>query len=243
MIEKLVVDIHIAVRAATGRKKPEPDRRYHRHEEYITYGLKAAGYYDLLKKFHHRLLDLSLSERLDLAEKLLATNIGELGHFGIHAVAMSTGEMTPCDFEYIDRLIDYFHSWSHVDSLCGNVMTPMLCSFEDETIELFENWSRSPNRFRRRASVVTFTRNVAKSGDHADTVIRLCDNLIWDTEDIVRKGAGWALKDNLRAAPDTILPYIKKLRRMGVSSTITLYAIRGLKGQQRQDVLAVKKKA
>jgi len=39
---------------------------------------------------------------------------------------------------------------------------------------------------------------------------------------------------------DTILPYIKKLRRMGVSSTITLYAIRGLKGALRQEVRALK---
>ncbi|MGD2072413.1 MAG: DNA alkylation repair protein, partial [Candidatus Thorarchaeota archaeon] len=80
------------------------------------------------------------------------------------------------------------------------------------------------------------------SGEFTDQVIQLCENLIWDEEDIVQKGVGWALKDNLRSAPDRILPYIKDLRKRGVPSTITLYAIRDLKGAKRQEVLAVKAK-
>jgi 3-methyladenine DNA glycosylase AlkD len=90
--------------------------------------------------------------------------------------------------------------------------------------------------------VVTFVRKAAKSGKFAEEVIHLCENLIWDEEDIVQKGVGWALKDNLRSASDLILPYIKDLRRRGVPSTITLYAIRDLKGAKRQEVLAVKRK-
>ena len=59
-------------------------------------------------------------------------------------------------------------------------------------------------------------------------------------EDIVRKGVGWALKENMRSAPKKILPYVKGLRRRGVSSTIILYAIEDLKGAQRQAVLNLK---
>jgi 3-methyladenine DNA glycosylase AlkD len=88
---------------------------------------------------------------------------------------------------------------------------------------------------------VTFVRKIAKSGEFTEEVLHLCENLIWDEEDIVQKGVGWALKDNLRSAPDRILPYIRDLRQRGVSSTITLYAIRDLKGAKRQEVLAAKK--
>ena len=87
--------------------------------------------------------------------------------------------------------------------------------------------------------MVTFVRKVAKSGEFTEEVIHLCENLIWDDEDIVKKGVGWALKDNLRSAPKRIFPYIKDLRRRGVPSTITLYAIRDLKGAKRQEILAV----
>jgi 3-methyladenine DNA glycosylase AlkD len=80
---------------------------------------------------------------------------------------------------------------------------------------------------------------VGELGEFTEETLRLRENLIWDEEDIVRKGVGWALKDNLRSAPMRVLPYIKELRQREVSSTITLYAIRDLKGAERQAVLAV----
>lgn len=89
--------------------------------------------------------------------------------------------------------------------------------------------------------MVAFTRRVGESGEYTDEVLSLCNNLVWDPEDIVQKGVGWTLKDNLRSAPERILRYVKDLRRKGVPSTITLYAIRDLKGARRNEVLAVKK--
>ncbi len=71
--------------------------------------------------------------------------------------------------------------------------------------------------------------------------LAMCDRLIWDPEDIVRKGVGWALKEQMKVAPEEIKDYVKRLRRQGVSSTITLYAIRNLEGEERQEILAVKK--
>jgi hypothetical protein len=54
------------------------------------------------------------------------------------------------------------------------------------------------------------------------------------------RGVGWALKDTMRANKQRILDYVKDFRRKGVSSTITLYAIRDLKGQEREDVLNIR---
>ena len=73
-------------------------------------------------------------------------------------------------------------------------------------------------------------------------MLGLCDKLIWAPEDLVQKGVGWALKDNLRGDREKVLAYVKDLRCQGVPSTITLYAIRDLKGAERQAVLAIKKK-
>ena len=39
---------------------------------------------------------------------------------------------------------------------------------------------------------------------------------------------------------ERVLDYVKSLRRRGVSSTITLYAIRDLKGEERREVLSIK---
>lgn len=96
--------------------------------------------------------------------------------------------------------------------------------------------------WKRRASVVTFTRKIWESGEFTDEALELCDNLIWDKEDYVRKGVGWALKGNMRGAKERVLDYVKSLRRKGVSSVITLYAIRDLRGKERETVLNIKHK-
>jgi 3-methyladenine DNA glycosylase AlkD len=241
MIETLAIDIRRAIETVTGCRHPKPERRFHKHDEYLSYGLPTPDFHKMMKEFRPRFLECSFQERLDLAAQLLKEHIGELGHVGIYVVAISVEAFVPNHFSFLDSLPDDFRSWSHVDSFCGDVMMPLLWKYRQETLALLGEWNRSPVRWKRRASVVTFTGKVGESGEFTGEVLRLCENLVWDSEDIVRKGVGWALKDNLRSVPGRVLPYIKDLRRRGVSSTITLYAIRDLKGAQREEVLGVKK--
>jgi 3-methyladenine DNA glycosylase AlkD len=240
MNKKLISDLHQAIKNKTGRYQPLPDRKFHKHDEYMSYGLNASDFRQIMKVFRPRFLELPLQEKLELAEQLLQERIGELGHVGLYILTISVKDLTPGHFPYLDGLPEFFRSWSHVDHLALGVLQPLLWRYRKETLALLEEWTRSPIRWKRRASAVAFTRKAAKSGEFTEEVIHICENLIWDKEDIVQKGVGWALKDNLRSAPDRILPYIKDLRRRGVASTITLYAIRDLKGSKRREVLTVK---
>ena len=133
--------------------------------------------------------------------------------------------------------------WGNTDLFCGAVLQPMLKRIPEQVIELLRKWNQSENKWKRRASVVTFTRKTAEQGKFIDTALELCDNLIWDQEDLVRKGVGWALKDNMRFDKQRVLQYVQGLRRKGVSSTITLYAIRDLEGDERSEVLRIKPRA
>lgn len=241
MSDAIITDIRRAIESASGCVHPMTEQRFHKHDQYLSYGLKTPAFRQILKEFRPRFLALLLRERLNLAAALLGEHIGELGHTGIHIVALSAEELEPAHFSLLDRLADDFRSWSHVDHFCIEVIKPLLWKYREETLAFLENWNRSPNRWKRRASVVAFTRKVGASGEFTEEVLRLCEPLVRDEEDIVQKGVGWALKDNLRSAPDRVLPYIKGLRRKGVSSTIVLYAIRDLKGAERDAVFAVKK--
>jgi hypothetical protein len=51
------------------------------------------------------------------------------------------------------------------------------------------------------------------------------------------KGVGWALRDVMRGDRKKVLKYVKELRRNGVSTVITVYAKRDLRGEERSAVL------
>lgn len=238
-VEALARAVRRGLEAAAGTRRLRTVREYSMGP-YRELGLSVPEYRSAMKPFHAPIRALTLGRRLDLAALLLGAHVGELGHAGIFALAQCAGELEPRQFRRLDRALDDFRGWSHVDDFCGYVMPAVLERHRRETVALFGRWSRSPNLWKRRASVVTFVRKVAATGAHVDDVLRLCDRLVDDPEDLVRKGVGWALKDNLRAEPERVIAYVKDLRRRGVSATITLYAIRDLRGPLRREVLAVK---
>jgi len=237
-IDDLVAEIRAAI-AAAATGPPAPDRKFNKDDEFIAYGLKTDVWRAVMRPFRPRFAALSLNERLDLAEALLAERIGELGHSAIYVLALSVRELGPPHFDRLDRMADRFTGWSHVDDVCISVLQPLLLAHRDATLTLLEQWNRSPNRWKRRASVVAFVRKIGESGRFTDEALRLCENLVRDSEDLVQKGVGWALKNVMRGDPDRVLAYVKDLRRRGISSTITLYAIHDLKGEQRAEVLSV----
>ena len=161
-------------------------------------------------------------------------------HLGIHLLGLREEELDPAHFGFFDECVNHFVGWGNVDHF-RSVLQSMLVRHPSEVIGLLRKWNQSDNRWKRRASVVVFTRGIAKEGRFIDEALDLCENLIWDEDDLVRKGVGWALKDNMRADKERVLSYVKALRHRGVSSVVTLYAILDLKGEERKEVLRIKK--
>jgi 3-methyladenine DNA glycosylase AlkD len=237
----LIADLRKVLESTTGCHCPQPERQFHKDDEYLSFGLSTQDYRQIMREFRPRFLELPLQERLETATRLAAEHIGELAHAGIHMAALSVKELGPHHFSILDRLADDFRDWSEVDHFCLEVAQPLLWKHTEAMLALLKRWNRSGNRWKRRASVVAFTRRVGESGKFTKHVLQLCKTLMWDEEDTVQKGVGWALKDNLRSAPKQVMPFVKRLRQKGAPSTITLYAIRDLKGKARQEILAAKK--
>ncbi len=241
MNKAIIDELRQSIEELTGVNEPQVERHYHKHDQYICYGLKKPDFHKMMKEFKPRFLELPLEQRLELAKQLFSKHIGELGHAGIYILQISAKQLKPEHFSLLDEIGEDFRSWSHVDFFSTKVTPSILFNYPKQTLAFLAKWNNSPNRFKRRASVVTFIMHVAKSGKFLDDTFRYCENLIWDEEDIVRKGVGWALKINIRYAPERVLEYVKDLRRRGVSSTIILYAIENLPPEIRKEVLAIKK--
>lgn len=238
-VNKLHAELLSFIEGMVDPRKVEHDKRWHK-EPNISYGFSRSDYVEVYKKFNPLFYDLSLKERITLARKLVRSENSTITHIGIHLLRISRQELGQTHFKFFDECLDNVTEWGNTDLFCSEVLQPMLERMPEHVIKLLRKWNQSENKWKRRASVVTFTRNTAKKGKFIDIVLDLCNNLIWDREDLVRKGVGWALKDNMRFDKKRVLEYVKGLRRKGVSSIITLYAIRDLKGEERREVLKIK---
>lgn len=210
----------------------EPDPRYK------GYGVRAPAMRDLIKRYRSDFKALSTAETLDLARRLIKSGYGEQKTVALHLLEQIADYFTPARFDELETLVAGLHGWSKIDHCAGGLLRLILERYPAELLKLLGRWNQSRDMWLRRASVVVFTRKVALSGKYTDTALSHCEHLKFDTEDLVRKGVGWTLKDLMRSERERVLRYVISLREQGVSSVITLYALRDIKGKERERVLA-----
>ncbi len=49
MIETLAKEIRQTIEHITGRKKSTPERKFHKHDEYLSYGMSSSDFSEALK--------------------------------------------------------------------------------------------------------------------------------------------------------------------------------------------------
>jgi 3-methyladenine DNA glycosylase AlkD len=194
---------------------------------------------EITKKFREAFRKLGFEDRVELARRFFRSGYAGQMSFGTALLSLNVKEMKPRDFWVLEEMSDCFNNWGTVDGFCIDVMQPLLLSYQDDVLRILREWNKSESLWKRRASVVTFTRRIGASGKFTDEALELCDASIWDEEDLVRKGVGWALKDAMRGNKKKVLEYVKELRRRGASAVITLYAIRDLSGEERKEILKI----
>lgn len=209
----------------------EPDLRYK------SYGVRAAAKKEIITKHRKAIRALSQAEQLELATKFMQSGYGEQQSIALFILEAFSDYFSPEKFEELDMLVRNIYDWSKVDSFTGALLRDVLFNHPDEFIKLVRMWNQDEDMWLRRISVVLFTRKVAKSGKFTDVALEMCDNLVFNAEELVLKGIGWSLKDLMKVDKKRILGYVQQLRENGVSSTVTLYAIKDIKGQERAALL------
>ena len=207
-----------------------------------SYGLGEVEGNEIFESHHESLAKFSLKERLELAKKLYASGYSEEVGFADAVLLLSLDEITPAYYGFLDEIGEHLKNWGETDWFCSSILQPLIKKYIEETLKLLRKWNKSNQIWKQRASVVTFTRKIGESGKFTSEVLELCENLIQSKEDYVRKGIGWALKDNMRGSKKKILAYVKSLRERGITSVITLYAIRDLEEEERKQVINIKPK-
>jgi 3-methyladenine DNA glycosylase AlkD len=208
-----------------------------RDPKYKSYGVRIPQVREIIKNHKPEILRLSHEDRLELAQKLVFSEMGEEQTIAFFVLESISAYFTPDKFHFLDQFISHMFGWSKIDGFCGGFLQRVLEKYPEQVIALVKKWNTSNNVWEKRASVVLFTRKIAKSGKYNDLALSLCANLVHDNHDLVRKGVGWSLKDMMRSDKQKITDYIKDLRKQKVSSVITLYAMKDLSSEERKEIL------
>ncbi len=218
----------------------ELDKRYHKYDGYESWGLSSPVFVDVMKTYKKTIKNLTCDEVLELSRMFYKTKISEPIFAGTFVLENRLDCMDKKWLPFFDEVLEYFISWGTIDDFCIDVLQPVLLKYPNETFIFLKKWNQSKNMWKRRASVVAFVRKIGESGKFTDEALMLCENLIWDKENMVQKGVGWCLKDIMRGEKRKVFKYVKKLRKRSVPAIITLYAIRDLKGNERTEILQTK---
>lgn len=209
-------------------------------EGHKAYGVSIVLLRKLLKPYFASYGALTFSERLDFAARLYDTKMAEAIISANAFLGKEVGKYSVSEMREILRLVDGLISWDTTDDFCMLLSLKFFFLYPEIMTPVLREWNKSPHVWVRRASVVTLTRKVGASGRHTSLILELCENLINDDHDLIRKAVGWCLKDALRGDKDSIISYVRELRHRGVSAVTTLYAIRDIKGELRQEIINCK---
>jgi len=186
---------------------------YHKTLGHKTYGISTSEIIELIRTFRTSFKELNLEERLKLARMFFESGFSEQAAFGNSILELSVVEILPGHFDIVDEIAGFLNNWGSTDWSCIATLQPMLRKYPKETLNLLRKWNSSESVWKKRASIVAFTRKIGEGDEFTDKALELCNNLIWDEEDMVRKGVFWALKDNMRGNKKKILDYVKSLRQ------------------------------
>lgn len=147
-----------------------------------------------IARSHFKEIDkMTKSEVFKLCDELLKTGNFELGLIAFAFIRRRIRELTKTDFKTLESWIKkYIHNWAWCDDFCTHTIGDMIEKYP-ELAKTVTSWAKLKNRWMKRAAAVSFIPAAAQGKHHAE-VYQVALDLLTDSDDLVQKGYGWALK-------------------------------------------------
>jgi 3-methyladenine DNA glycosylase AlkD len=118
------------------------------------------------------------------------------------------------DDRIVARLANGLNSWDAVDAF-GRILSGAAWAQGHISDALIERWTKSPDRWLRRAALVsTIGLNTPRDGGRGDTqrTFAICTQLAGDTDDMVQKAMSWALRESSKRDAAAVRAFIRQNR-------------------------------
>lgn len=190
----------------------EGAKRYFK-EEINIYGTRLPVVRKISLKYFKLLENKDKEEVFALCEELLNSGYGEESTVAFDWAFRVKKGYEISDFNRFEEWLGkYVSNWSLCDDFCSHPFGELIYRYP-KLIDKTASWCKSENRWFRRASAVILI-YIIRRKNILERVFGVCDCLLQDEDDLVRKGYGWLLKEAGNKYPDGVFGYVMKNKRL-----------------------------
>ncbi len=199
------------------------------------YGVKTPKVAAIARAHWAEVRDGGKAGLFDRCEDLFSTGYCEEAFVAAHWLPRCRDRFEREDLARFGTWVDaYIDNWATCDTFCNHAVGDLLARFPDAAGDLM-TWARSPNRWMRRAAAVSLIVPV-KHGAFLGEAVAIADLLLLDSDDIVRKGYGWLLKEASRHHRQEVYDYVLGHRAV-MPRTALRYAIELMPAEMRKEAV------
>jgi len=202
------------------------------------YGVAAPAVHALVADLYARVKeDWTADDAIALCDVLFAEPEHEAKAAGALILARFKASLPPRLFAKAKSWLaaDLLPSWAAVDVLCPDTLGAFL-ERRPAYVERIKAWAFHPNRWVKRASLVSFIKLARKPGFQS-AVYEISASVLGVDDDLVQKANGWLLREAGKADPDRLARFLLT-HGPAIPRTTVRYAIERFPEAKRRALLA-----
>lgn len=175
------------------------------------YGVRTPRLRELARLAYAQVKHWPVADRDRFVAELWKSGMLEEGVIVCHLYRRFAKSCGDREFAMFERWIDrYVRNWSHCDGVSTWLIAASIAN-RPGLADRLAVWTKSKNRWKRRSAAVSLIQE-AKQGRNTETIFHICDLLLDDADDMVRKGVGWLLKETYPKRPREVLEFLGPYR-------------------------------
>jgi len=213
------------------------ERYFKAYESVKSYGLTAPDVRALAAELYSRVkADWTVDDAVALCDILFADPEIEAKAVGGLILSRFKKAYAPALFDKVKGWLaaDQLDNWASVDSFCTDAMGAFLLRYP-AYVEKIKAWARHPNRWVKRASLVSFIK-LARKPEFLPAIYDISASILPVDDDLIHKANGWLLREAGKADAARLEKFLLK-HGPAVPRTTLRYAIERFPEAQRKAIL------
>jgi len=169
------------------KKRAENSKRYLK-SPYEFYGLRVPEIRKIVKNYK----GMEFYSALNLFDELWNSGNHEEMCFALYLLGNYVKKYSQHIWKFLLERIEKAKTWDHVDELSSHILGVILAE-DIRIMSDIKQLSESKNPWLRRTAIVSTYPLIKKN--KIDLTLRLAEDLIYDKDIYVQKGAGWMLRE------------------------------------------------